>query len=124
MSATLPRVLSAGLALAVVVVAGVASRQPPADYVVTAINYHFHDAHPTLPLQEGQDLVVKNAAENLHNVTIPALGISQDIPPGGQIRFPDIASSFAKPGRYTFYCQYHHDRGMTGVIVIAGSSGS
>jgi plastocyanin len=120
MRSNLVRDLVAVAALAVVATSGILSREPSPDYVVTAINYHFHDAHPTLPLGPGRDLVVKNATENLHNVTIPALGISQDIRPGSQIRFPDIASSFPRPGRYTFYCQYHHDRGMTGVIVIAG----
>jgi plastocyanin len=117
-------VIVAVAAVVALVGASVTAKEVPPEYIVTAVNYRFHDAHPTLPLQEGQDLVVKNGTENLHNVTIPALGVSQDIPPGEQIRFPDIASSFAKPGRYTFFCQYHHDRGMTGVIVIAGSSGT
>jgi heme/copper-type cytochrome/quinol oxidase subunit 2 len=120
------RVPPIGVILAVasavaLVAAGVTAKQPPPDYIVTAVNYRFRDAHPTPPLQQGEDLVVKNAADNVHNVTIPAIGISQDIAPGAEIRFPDIASSLAKPGRYTFFCQYHHDRGMTGVIVVAGS---
>jgi plastocyanin len=120
MTSSAARIWVAAAALITLVAAGLLSRQPSPDYVVTAIDYHFHDAHPTLPIGPGRALVVKDASTNVHNVTIPALGISQDIPPGGQIRFPDIAESFAHPGRYTFYCQYHNDRGMTGVIVVTG----
>ena len=54
----------------------------PAPYVVTAIDYHFHDAHPTFPIGLGRDLVVKNQGRNLHNVTIPALGYSRDVAAG------------------------------------------
>ena len=32
----------------------------PRPYVVTAIDYHFHDAHPTFPIGPDRDLVVKN----------------------------------------------------------------
>jgi plastocyanin len=117
-----PRVILAVAALAVVVVAGATSGEVPPEYLVTAVNYHFHDAHPTVPLTAGRDMVVKNATNSTtHNVTIPAIGVSQDIPPGGQIRIQNIASLFPGPGRYTMYCQYHASEGMRGVIVIAGS---
>ncbi|MEP7033044.1 MAG: cupredoxin domain-containing protein [Actinomycetota bacterium] len=115
------RGLVAFAAFALVVTAGLMSRQPLPDYVVTAIDYHFHDAHPTLPLGPGRDLVVKNASENVHNVTIPAGGFSRDVNPGGQLRIPDIAELLGGPGSYSFYCAYHRDRGMAGVIVIGGS---
>ena len=112
----------AALAVAVVAIALSAalasSAEPP--YVVTAIDYHFHDAHPTVPIGQGRDLVVKNASvENTHNVTIEAIGFSEDVPPGDQIVIGDIASRFAGPGEYQLFCRYHRDRGMTGIIVIA-----
>lgn len=91
---------------------------PPRPYVVTAIDYHFHDAHPTLPIGPGRDLIVKNQGRNLHNVTIPALGYSRDVRPGDQLTIGDIAGRLA-PGRYIMYCRIHRSRGMSGVIVIA-----
>jgi hypothetical protein len=87
-------------------------------YVVTAIDYHFHDAHPTFPIERGRDLVVKNQGRNLHNVTIPALGFSRDVRPGASLTIAEIADRLA-PGRYELFCRLHRDRGMTGVIVIA-----
>jgi plastocyanin len=92
--------------------------EPP--YVVTAIDYHFHDAHPTFPIGPGRDLVIKNAGRNRHNVTIPALDYSMDVAPEGQLVIEDIAAWFGPTGRYPFVCLIHEDRGMSGTIVIAG----
>jgi plastocyanin len=89
-----------------------------APYVVTAIDYHFHDAHPTFPITVGRDLVVTNQGRNLHNVTIPALGFSRDVRPAASLTIAEIADRLA-PGRYQLFCRLHRDRGMTGVIVIA-----
>ena len=91
---------------------------PPRPYVVTAIDYHFHDAHPTLPIGPDRDLIVKNQGRNLHNVTIPALDYSRNVQPGDQLDLGDIADQLP-PGRYVMFCKIHRDRGMSGVIVIA-----
>jgi Cupredoxin-like domain len=88
-------------------------------YVVTAIDNHFHDAHPSLPIGGGRDLVVRNQGRNLHNVTIDALGFSSDVQPGGQLTIEDVTERL-EPGRYALVCRYHEDLGMTGTIVIAG----
>jgi Cupredoxin-like domain len=88
-------------------------------YVVTAIDNHFHDAHPTLPIGGGRDLVVRNQGHNLHNVTLDALGYSRDVQPGDRITIEGITERL-EPGRYTLVCRYHEDLGMTGTIVIAG----
>jgi plastocyanin len=91
----------------------------PQPYVVTAIDYHFHDAHPTRPLVPGQDFVVDNQGRNLHNVSIPALDFSKDIRPGDRITIEDIAE-LLEPGQYTLFCRIHLKAfGMKGVIVIA-----
>ena len=90
--------------------------EPP--YVVTAIDYHFHDAHPTFPIGPGRDLVIKNAGRNRHNVTIPALDYSMDVEPDGQLAIEDVAARFGRAGRYAFVCLIHEDRGMSGAIVI------
>jgi plastocyanin len=106
-------------ALGALVLALVLGGEEPSPYVITAIDYHFHDAHPTFPIAPGRDLVVKNAGRNLHNVSIPALGYSRDVAPGEQLVIPDVASLFDSPGRYTLVCIYHQDRGMNGTLVIA-----
>jgi len=105
-------------ALIALVLFAVLMGTPPRPYVVTAIDYHFHDAHPTLPIGRGRDFIVKNAGRNLHNVTIPALGYSRNVEPGDQLEIDDIADKLA-PGRYVMFCRIHRDRGMSGVIVIA-----
>jgi hypothetical protein len=109
--------LLAGTTIALVLVA-VLMGTPPRPYVVTAIDYHFHDAHPTLPIGSGRDLIVKNQGRNVHNVTIPALDYSRNVRPGDQLEIDDIADALA-PGRYVMFCSIHRDRGMSGVIVIA-----
>jgi plastocyanin len=91
--------------------------EPP--YVVSAIDYHFHDAHPTFPIGPGRDLVIKNAGRNRHNVTIAALDYSMDVDPEGRLVIEDIAARFGRAGRYAFVCLIHEDRGMSGTIVIA-----
>jgi plastocyanin len=107
------------LALGAVVAASLLLRAEPSPYVVTAIDYHFHDAHPTFPIEPGRDLVVKNAGSNVHNVTIESLGIVHDIQPGGEFVIPDIGGQLG-PGTYELVCRFHLDREMTGEIVIAG----
>ena len=113
------RLVLAALALGALVLSAALLREPPEPYVVTAIDYHFHDAHPTSPIAPGRDLVVKNAGRNTHNVTFEALGVNEDIAPGSALTIEDIADRL-DPGRYTFFCHFHIDRGMTGDVVIVG----
>jgi plastocyanin len=87
-------------------------------YFVTAIDYHFHDAHPTVPLTPDRVLVVTNEGSDVHNVTIPGTTFSRDVRPGHSLYVGRIGSLFTKPGRYPFFCRYHLDRGMKGVIVV------
>ena len=97
------------------------SPDPEGPYVVSAIDYHFHDAHPTFPIGPDRDLVVKNVGRNLHNVTIPALGYSQDVRPGRELTIVDVAERLGSAGRYPFFCRFHRDRGMKGSIVIGNA---
>jgi len=109
--------LVAAVATLILVAALTGSEVRP--YVVAAIDYHFHDAHPTLPIGPGRDLIVRNQGRNLHNVTIPALGLSRDVRPGEQVVIRSIADRLA-PGRYQLFCRIHLEAfGMKGVIVIA-----
>ena len=113
------RLLIVAVCVIALVAGAVLLTTDPAPYVVTAIDYHVHDAHPTLPIGEGRDLVVKNEGRNVHNVTIAALRFSTDVQPGERLTIDDITLRL-DPGRYALICRYHEDRGMTGTIVIAG----
>jgi plastocyanin len=113
------RLVLLALAVAVLVLAGALLGAVSQPYVVTAIDYHFHDAHPTFPIGPGRDLIVENAGRNVHNVTIPALEFSRDVRPGDRITIEDIADRL-EPGRYPLFCRIHLQAfGMKGVIVIA-----
>jgi hypothetical protein len=106
-------------AVACLVLVAVLMGSEPGAYVVTAIDYHFHDAHPTLPIGPERDLIVRNQGRNVHNVTIPALGFSRDVPPGGEVVIHSIGDRL-EPGRYELFCQIHLAAfGMRGVIVIS-----
>jgi plastocyanin len=87
-------------------------------HTVTAIDYHFHDAHPTPPLAPGDTLRFSNQGRNVHNVTFEGAGYSKDFQPGDEFVIEEIGEFLGGPGSYTFFCAYHKDRGMTGTVVI------
>lgn len=95
------------------------SYDPDRRWVVTAIDYHFHDAHPTPELNPSQPLVFRNAGSNLHNVTIPAAGYDVDIAPGEERTIHVLGELLPPGGTYRLVCTYHADRGMGGRIVVA-----
>lgn len=94
---------------------------PTLPYVISAIDDHFHDAHPTLPIQPGRALIFRNQGLNPHNVTIVGTAYSRDFSPGESLEIPNISRFLGGPGEYAFYCKYHVDRGMVGIIVVADS---
>ena len=90
-------------------------------YVVTAIDYHFHDAHPSLPIPLNRALEFSNQGSNVHNVTVPGTDVDRNFRPGVRFAFEPVGSLLAEPGRYSFYCKLHRDRGMSGTLVVAPS---
>ena len=121
MNSARARGILAVAAVAVVVLSPMVWKKKTAHpaYVVTAIDYHFHDAHPTTPIGPGRDLVVKNDGRNVHNVTIPGTTYSEDVRPGDRLVIRNIAAFLGGPGEYPFFCRFHESLGMTGVIIIA-----
>ena len=91
-------------------------------YGITAIDYHFHDTHPSLPLTVDRNVLWVNQGQVKHNVTIPGLGFSRDISPGEGFTIKNLGRKLGGEGVYTFFCRYHESLGMTGVIVIRGPS--
>jgi plastocyanin len=92
---------------------------PTTAYGVTAIDYHFHDAHPTLPLAPDRTIVVTNEGRVRHNVSIPGTGFSKDIEPGDRIVLRDVGELFGGPGTHVFICRFHASLGMRGTVVVA-----
>jgi hypothetical protein len=94
---------------------------PSLPYGITAIDYHFHDAHPTRPLGMTRTVVVTNEGSVVHNLTIPGTNINKDLKPGQKLVIPDIGRLLGGPGYYPFFCDLHIPQGMAGVIVIKGA---
>ena len=95
------------------------TREAEGPYVVTAIDYHFHDAHPSLPIRPDRAVQFSNQGRNLHNVTIEGTSYDRTVRPGGRMTIDPIGSLLPEPGRSPFFCKLHADRGMSGVLVIA-----
>jgi hypothetical protein len=94
---------------------------PSLPYGITAIDYHFHDAHPTRPLGMTRTVVVTNEGSVVHNVTIPGTNIDKNLQPGQRLVIPDIGRRLGGPGYYPFFCDLHIVQAMAGVIVIKGA---
>ncbi|MEX2275259.1 MAG: hypothetical protein WEA10_06830 [Actinomycetota bacterium] len=91
---------------------------PSRPYVVTAIDYHFHDAHPSLPIAPDRRLIVRNQGANTHNVSFPGTDFSENIKPGADVVIVEPGRLLGGPGRYRLVCVLHADRGMFGTVVI------
>jgi len=68
-------------------------------------------------------LLVENEARTLHNISIPALGIDNDIPPKGKIQ---VDVTFPASGMLAVSCKFHGSLGMNGQLLTgdAGPSGA
>jgi hypothetical protein len=94
---------------------------PSRPYHITAIDYHFHDAHPTPPLDPDRTIVVTNAGRVVHNVTIAGAHYSRDIQPGDRLVIRHVGRLLGGPGVHVFFCKYHASLGMKATVVIAGA---
>jgi plastocyanin len=92
---------------------------PTKPYGVTAIDYHFHDAHPTLPLSPDRTIIVTNQGRVRHNVSIPGTDFTKDIEPGDRIVLRNVGALFGGPGTHVFICRYHANLGMKGTVIVS-----
>lgn len=66
----------------------------------------------TVTAAPGQQITFQNVGETRHTVTLPEIGLDQELAPG------DIANVvIPREGRYSLNCRFHE--GMDGEIVIA-----
>jgi hypothetical protein len=91
---------------------------PNQPYGIVAIEYHFHDAHPSLPLAPTRSVTWTNEGTLTHNVSIPQIGFSRDFTPGQTITIKDLGKELGGPGVYQFFCRFHEQLGMIGTLVI------
>lgn len=91
---------------------------PSHPYGIVAIEYHFHDAHPSRLLSPSRTVVFSNQGTLKHNVTFPQFGFSQDFTPGQTITIKDLGKKLGGPGVYQFFCKYHQALGMVGTIIV------
>ncbi len=91
---------------------------PTIPYGITAIEYHFHDAHPSRELATGRTVRFTNQGTVKHNVTFPEFGFSRDLPVGGALQIHALGEKLGGPGTYTFFCKYHEAFGMVGTIIV------
>ena len=62
---------------------------------------------------------MENEASTLHNISIPALGIDNDIPPKGKIQ---VDVTFPASGMLAVSCKFHGSLGMNGQL-LTGDTG-
>ena len=118
--------LVAGLAVAGFAGAG-APASPPArvaaggQQATVAGNISLRFTPMTIRLHTGRvRITLKDSGAYPHNIVIPALHVTSPTvtgdPGGAQTSF---TVTFAHPGSYRFYCQYHASAGMTGTFVVS-----
>src|SRR5207248_2124236 len=77
---------------------------PNQPYGIVAIEYHFHDAHPSVPLEPTRTVIWTNEGTLKHNVTIPQINFSKDFTPGQTIKIKDLGRKLGGAGTYQFFC--------------------
>lgn len=91
---------------------------PNQPYGIVAIEYHFHDAHPSFPLDPTRTVIWTNEGTVTHNVTFPQFGFSKDFSPGRTITIKDLGQKLGGAGTYQFFCRFHESLGMIGTVII------
>jgi plastocyanin len=80
---------------------------------ITMVDFSFKPS--TVTASTSQEIVLTNTGTALHNFSIVALGIDQDVQPGQSVTLKAPGSS-VKPGTYDFFCKYHKSQGMVGTL--------
>jgi hypothetical protein len=91
---------------------------PSQPYGIVAIDYHFHDAHPSRELAPTRPVLFSNQGTVKHNVTFSEFGFSRDVAPGEEFTIEDLGRKLGGPGVYTFFCKYHAALGMVGTLIV------
>jgi plastocyanin len=111
-----PRVLLAVLALSACSSGSSGSAAPPKAGGSALTIAGFAYAPAPLTVAPGASVPVTNTDSALHTVTsdVTGLFVADDVAHGTTVTF----TAPAKPGRYTFHCEYHPS--MHGTLVVTG----
>jgi plastocyanin len=67
------------------------------------------------------EITLKNTGQVSHTFTIEEFNVDTEVPAGGKTTVTVLSS---EPGEFDYYCRFHQDRGMRGVITTTGEYGS
>jgi plastocyanin len=72
--------------------------------------------------QPGQKLTlqIRNVEDQVHNFSLPAQNINQEIPPDGERVNVDV--NFPQSGGLQFFCKYHTAQGMNGLLLVGDAT--
>lgn len=88
-----------------------------AGQALEAVDNGFKPAQLTVPAGQKVTVELKNDGATLHNFSIDALGVSQDVEAGKKATITFTPTS---AGSLQFYCKYHQALGMTGTLTVTG----
>ncbi len=86
------------------------------DLEIEAGDFYFAPTVITGPGGDDVDITVANLSGTLHNLSIDEQSIDADVEGGATIT---VSARFPDAGTAVFYCSYHRDRGMLGVLVAS-----
>jgi plastocyanin len=89
---------------------------------VTAVDFKFDPTSLSVAAGESVTVSVKNDGSTEHNFSFEEAKANTDVAKGASEDVTFTAPS--KPGDYTYFCEYHKDRGMMGTIHVTGAAGS
>ena len=82
-------------------------------------NYFFDPGSVKADAEKNLTLELTNGSSAEHNFTLTEQGVSKDVEPGEEA---EVTVTVPKSGSLTFYCKYHRDRGMTGMLQAGKAS--
>jgi plastocyanin len=87
---------------------------------VDAYDFRFEPTSLTVDPGQAVKVSIHNDGEAKHNFSLEEAKVNVDVAKGEAKDATFTAPS--KPGDYTYFCEYHRDRGMKGAIHVGGSS--
>jgi plastocyanin len=89
---------------------------------VDAYDFRFEPTSLTVEAGQAVKVSVHNEGNAEHNFSLDEAKVNLDVDEGQAKDATFTAPS--KPGDYTYFCEYHRDRGMKGTIHVTGGSGT
>lgn len=111
-----PRWAAAGAALLLAAGACNAGSGAPSASAIRLVEFRFEPDAIAARTGAQATVAVTNAGKQRHNLSIPALDVDVDYEPGQSSNLIFVAPPAA--GQLEFFCKYHRDQGMRGLLVV------